>query len=378
MIDYETLKLVWWGLNAALLIGFALTGGFDLGAAALLPFVGKTDEERRVAINAIGPTWEGNQTWLITAGGAIFAAWPLVYAAAFSVFYIAFMLLLFALFLRPVGFDYRSKVADPRWRTTWDWGLFIGGLVPAILCGVAIGNLFVGLSFQFDDSMRVSYGAGFFALLNPFSLFCGLVSLSMLLLHGATFLHLRTDAHVQRRARTAVMVWGLVTALLFALGGVWIKQMAGLHLVQIGDVNGVITPLSKSVQAGEGAWLTNFHTWPQAWLAPIAGIGGALLAALAGLLRWRWPAFLASGLAIVGIIVTAGLALFPFVLPSSLDLNSSLTVWDSVSSQKTLGIMLGVVLVFLPLISIYTTWVYRVMRGTVTIDRIRRETHTSY
>ncbi|BCL75843.1 cytochrome d ubiquinol oxidase subunit II [Jeongeupia sp. HS-3] len=378
MMDYETLKLVWWGLIAVLLLGFALTGGFDLGAAVLLPFVGRSDDERRVAINAIGPTWEGNQTWLITAGGAIFAAWPLVYAAAFSVFYIAFMLLLFALFLRPVGFDYRSKVADPRWRSTWDWGLFIGGLVPAILCGVAIGNLFVGLSFQFDDSMRVSYGTGFFALLNPFSLFCGLVSLAMLVLHGATFLFLRTDADVEKRARLAVIGAGLLTAVLFGLGGIWVRQLAGMHIAQIGDVNGVITPLSKLVQVSEGRWLANFDTWPIAWLAPLAGVGGALLAALFGGLRWKWPAFLSSGLTIAGIILTAGLALFPFVLPSSLDANSSLTIWDSVSSEKTLAIMLGIVVLFLPIISIYTTWVYRVMRGTVTIDQIRNETHTSY
>ena len=141
LLDYETLKLIWWGLIGLLLIGFAITDGFDMGVGALLPFLGRNDMERRVIINSVGPHWDGNQVWFITAGGAIFAAWPMVYAVAFSGFYIAMLLVLFALFFRPVGFDYRSKVGDPRWRNAWDWGLFIGGSVPALLFGVAFGNL---------------------------------------------------------------------------------------------------------------------------------------------------------------------------------------------------------------------------------------------
>ncbi|HAV07110.1 MAG TPA: cytochrome d ubiquinol oxidase subunit II, partial [Pseudomonas sp.] len=136
MFDYEVLKLVWWVLIGVLLIGFALTDGFDMGAMALMPFVGQTDNERRVAINTIAPHWDGNQVWFITAGGALFAAWPMVYAVAFSGLYWAMLLVLFALFCRPVGFDYRSKVEDPRWRNAWDWALFVGGAVPALVFGV--------------------------------------------------------------------------------------------------------------------------------------------------------------------------------------------------------------------------------------------------
>ena len=199
ILDYETLKVIWWLFVGVLLIGFAVTGGFDMGVGALLPFVGRNDDERRVAINTIGATWDGNQVWLITAGGAIFAAWPLVYAAAFSGFYVALILTLFALILRPVGFEFRSKIADPRWRATWDWGLFVGGAVPAIVFGVAFGNLLQGVPFQYDDTMRVSYSGGFFGLLNPFGLIAGVLSLAMLVMHGGTYLQLRTDGEILAR-----------------------------------------------------------------------------------------------------------------------------------------------------------------------------------
>lgn len=193
-MDYATLKLIWWLLVGVLLIGFAVTDGFDMGATALLPFLGKTDDERRIIVNTVGATWEGNQVWLITAGGAMFAAWPLVYAASFSGFYFAMLLVLFALFFRPVGFDYRSKRPDPRWRAGWDWGLFVGGFVPALVFGVAFGNLLQGVPFQFDSDLRVTYYGGFWALLNPFALLCGLVSLTMLVAHGAAFIKMKTMA----------------------------------------------------------------------------------------------------------------------------------------------------------------------------------------
>jgi len=150
VFDYETLKIIWWGVVGLLLIGFAVLDGWDLGVGMLLPYVGRSDDERRVVLNSVGPTWEGNQVWFITAGGATFAAWPLVYATAFSGFYIALIVVLFALFLRPVGFDYRSKVPDPRWRGAWDWGIFVAGLVPALVFGVAFGNLLLGVPFHFD------------------------------------------------------------------------------------------------------------------------------------------------------------------------------------------------------------------------------------
>jgi len=203
LFDYFTLKIIWWLLVGALLIGFAVMDGFDLGVGALLPFVAKTDDERRVLINSIGPTWEGNQVWFITGGGALFAAWPLVYAAAFSGFYWALLLVLFALFFRPVGFEYRSKVADPRWRSAWDWGLVVGGAVPALVFGVSFGNLLQGVPFTFDDMLRPFYSGSFFGLLNPFALLTGVVSLAMLVMHGAVYLQMRTEGAIAQRARGA-------------------------------------------------------------------------------------------------------------------------------------------------------------------------------
>ncbi len=376
MFDYEVLKLIWWGLMVFLIIGFTLTGGFDLGVAILLPFAGKTDEERRLVINSVGPTWEGNQVWLVTIGAALFAAWPLLYAAAFSVMYVALMFVLFALFLRPVGFDYRSKLADPRWRNGWDWALFVGSVVPTLVFGVAIGNLFVGLPFQFDESLRVSYSGHFYDLLNPFALYCGVVAIVMLILHGATFLAVKTREQVQGRAINMAVVAGCALALLFALGGVWLKQLDAWHIDTMGAVGGVLNPLDKTVSILKGGWLSNFMAHPVLWLLPMSGLLAALLAALASWRRYQLSAFILSGIASVGVLCTTATALFPFILPSTLDAASSLTVWDAVSSQKTLGVMLGVVVIFVPIIMLYTSWVYRVMRGPVTLERLENDTHS--
>jgi cytochrome d ubiquinol oxidase subunit II len=378
-IDYETLKLVWWVFIGVLLIGFAITDGFDMGVAAWLPFLGKTDDERRVIINSVGATWEGNQTWLVTAAGAIFAAWPFVYAAAFSGLYIALLLVLFALFFRPVGFDYRSKLADPRWRNGWDWALFIGGAVPALVFGIAFGNLLLGVPFHFDDTMRSFYTGSFWALLNPFALLAGMLSLAMLMMHGAIYLELRTDGVVQQRARKAALYAGLVTAAAFALAGIWLASgIEGYRIVSMPDANSAFNPLAKTVEKTAGAWLTNYQTWPWMMAAPIAGFAGIALALWQGRAGRQKLAFFFSSLALAGIILTAGFSMFPFVMPSSSDPNSSLTLWDAVSSQKTLGIMLIVTLIFLPLIMLYTAWVYRVLRGRITVQGIQENTHTAY
>lgn len=377
--DYETLKLIWWLFIGVLLIGFAVTDGFDMGVAAWLPFLGKTDDERRVIINSVGATWEGNQTWLVTAAGAIFAAWPFVYAAAFSGLYIALLLVLFALFFRPVGFDYRSKLADPRWRSAWDWALFIGGAVPALIFGIAFGNLLLGLPFHFDDTMRSFYTGSFWALLHPFALLAGVVSLSMLMMHGAIYLELRTDGTVRERARKAALGAGLVCAAAFAAAGVWLALgIDGYRIVAMPDAGSVFNPLAKTVEKSAGAWLANYHSHPWTLAAPLAGFAGIALALQLSRAGRHGLAFIASSIALAGIILTAGGAMFPFVMPSATDPNSSLTLWDAASSHKTLGIMLLVTVVFLPLIMLYTAWVYRVMRGRVTVEAIQENTHTAY
>lgn len=379
IFDYETLKLIWWLFVGVLLVGFAVTDGFDLGVGALLPFLGKNDNERRVIINSIGATWDGNQVWFITAGGAVFAAWPLVYATAFSGFYIALMLTLFALFFRPVGFDYRSKLADPRWRAAWDWGLFAGGFVPALIFGVAFGNLLQGVPFSFDNDMRVTYSGSFWQLLNPFALLSGVVSLSMLVLHGSVYLQVRTEGEIAKRARRATKIAGAVFLASFLLAGVWIMAgIEGYHITNMLSGNSPMTPLEKVVEKTAGAWLNNYRSHPALWAAPALGLAGALLAVAASSAKKAVAAFVASALMLAGVIFTAGIAMFPFIMPSSSDPRSSLTVWDAVSSHKTLQIMFWVVVVFLPIVLAYTTWVYAVMRGKITEETIRSNEHNVY
>ncbi len=377
--DYEFLKLAWWLFIGVLLIGFAVMDGFDMGVTTWLPFLGKNDNERRVIINTIGPVWEGNQTWLITAGGAIFAAWPLVYAAAFSGLYVALLLVLFALFFRPVGFDYRSKLHNPRWRNGWDWALFVGGAVPSLVFGVAFGNLLLGLPFYYDDTLRSFYTGSFWALLNPFALLCGVVSLSMLMMHGAIYLQLRTDGQVHQRAKKAALAAAGVCALSFALAGVWVAYgIDGYLLTSAQNVNTALNPLAKTVVKSSGAWLNNYYNYAWMIFAPVLGFAGMAMALLSAHLRFERIAFVFSSLAIAGIILTAGFSMFPFVMPSSISPVSSLTLWDAASSQKTLGIMFIVTIIFLPLIMIYTSWVFRVLRGKVTVQSIKDNEHTAY
>ena len=379
VFDYATLKLIWWLFVGVLLVGFAILDGFDLGVGTLLPFVARTDDERRVAINTVGPTWEGNQVWFITAGGATFAAWPLVYATAFSGFYVALMLTLFALFFRPVGFDYRSKVADPRWRSAWDWGLFVGGAVPALVFGVAFGNLLVGVPFHFDADQRAYYTGSFLGLLNPFALLAGVVSLSMLAMHGAFLLGLKTDGAVQTRALRAAWIAGCVFIIAFATAGVWVAgSLDGYRIATMPPADSSFVPAAKTVVRTPGGWLANYALYPWTIAAPIAAFAGAVLALVAATARRHAIAFVLSCAAVAGVVLTAGFALFPFVMPSSSHPAMSLTVWDSVSSKRTLQIMFWVVLLFLPIVLAYTAWVYRVMRGPVTEAQVRDGGHALY
>ncbi|TDN68404.1 cytochrome d ubiquinol oxidase subunit II [Paraburkholderia sp. BL10I2N1] len=378
-MDYATLKVIWWVLIGTLMIGFALTDGFDMGACILLPFIGKSDEERRIIVNTVGATWEGNQVWFVTAGGAMFAAWPLVYAASFSGFYFAMLLVLFSLFFRPVGFDYRGKRDNPRWRTAWDWGLFIGGFVPPLVIGIAFGNLLQGVPFSFDTDLRVTYHGSFFGLLNPFALLCGLVSMSMLAAHGAAFVKMKTDGIVARRASVALRVASLVAVALFLIAGVLVATMiGGYQIVDAAPLDTVANPLLKTVLGAPGLWLTNYSTYPWMIAAPLVGVLGGVLALLLAGSRFEKTAFISSGLMVVGVILTAGFSMFPFIMPSSLDGRSSLTVWDSTSSQMTLQIMLVAVIIFLPIILLYTAWVYRVMRGKVTAAALAENSHSMY
>ena len=379
-VDYEILRIIWWLFLGVLLIGFAIMDGFDLGTATLLPFVARTDTERRVAINAIGPVWDGNQVWLLLGGGAIFAAWPMVYAAAFSGFYIAMFLVLATLILRPVGFEFRNKLADTRWRAFWDYALFAGGVVPSLVFGVAIGNLLQGVPFRIDQDLRVLYdGSGLFELLNPFGLLCGLVSLAMLASHGAAYLSLKTSGEVAQRSRAVASVLPFVTVGLFLVAGVWVAVgISGFRIGGEAVLSGPSNPLLKSVEIKSGQWLANYGRYPWLLAAPLLGIGGAIRLALASRQQRPVLGFVSSAVSIFGIISTAGVSMFPFLMPSSLQPAAGLTVWDASSSQLTLFVMLIATLIFLPIVLIYTGFAFRILRGPITPARIEADGHKLY
>jgi len=379
MLDYEALRFIWWLLIGILLIGFAVTDGFDMGVGMLSRVIGHTDTERRIMINSIAPHWDGNQVWLITAGGALFAAWPMVYAAAFSGFYVAMILVLASLFFRPVGFDYRSKIEDMRWRGMWDWGIFIGSFVPPLVIGVAFGNLLQGVPFHADEYLRLFYTGNFFQLLNPFGLLVGIVSLTMILTQGATYLQMRTTGEVHLRARIAAQISALIMMVGFALAGVWVMYgIDGYVVTSTLDHAAASNPLTKEVAREAGAWLVNFNQTPILWLIPALGVALPLLTILCSRLEKGAWAFLFSSLTVACVILTAGVAMFPFIMPSSTVPNVSLTMWDATSSLLTLKLMTFVAIVFVPIILAYTSWCYYKMFGRITKEQIENNNHSLY
>jgi cytochrome bd ubiquinol oxidase subunit II len=371
LLDYATLRVIWWLILGVLLIGFAITDGFDLGLGASFTFLGRTDAERRALLSTVEPVWEGNQVWFILGGGSAFAAWPLLYATSFSGLYLAMFLVLIALILRPVGFTYRGKLTDPRWRTGWDIALTLGGALPALLLGVAFANLFLGVPFHFDSLQRAVVSGSFFSLLHPFALLGGILSLSMLILHGNAYAALKVGEPMAARARLVGRAAAVVFLLTFLGAGLWVcSALGGYQVTSVMDHAGPSDPMRKTVAIVTGAWLNNFRIWPLLWAAPGCAVVGALAAYLSLRAQHAGAAFLASILVQAGTILTGGFALFPFLLPSSTHPSQSLTVWDASSSTKTLLLMLAGVAVFLPIILAYTSWVFRVLRGRVTLENL--------
>jgi cytochrome d ubiquinol oxidase subunit II len=366
MIDYELLRVIWWCLIGVLLIGFAVSDGFDLGVGALLTLIGRNDKERRVMINTIGPHWDGNQVWFITAGGAIFAAWPMIYATAFSGFYLALALTLIALWMRPIGFDYRSKLPNPQWRNAWDWALFAGGIIPSLIFGVAFGNLLLGVPFELDNTLKSTYTGSFFGLLTPFALLSGVLSVAILLNHGATWLQMKTDGFIQSRARNVSKVLSLLGVACFVLAGVWVAfGIDGFVITSSVDALATSNPLKKEVAIQSGAWMNNYREYPLTMIAPILGIVAGLACAFFSNKGKAGMAFVSSALFIAGVILTAGISMFPFLMPSTTMPEASLTVWDATSSHLTLNVMFFVACLFVPIVLSYTAYSFYVMRGRI-------------
>ncbi len=373
MIDYETLRLTWWLLLGVLLIGFSVTGGYDLGVGAILRLVGRDDIERRMVIEAIEPNWEGNQVWFILGGGSVFAAWPLLYAASFSGFYFAMLLVVLALILRPVGFAFRNRLPSTRWRGAWDWALTIAGVVPSLVFGVAFGNLFLGVPFHFTEGMLPVYDGSFLGLFHPFALLAGIVSLSMLVMHGACFTAMKVEDPVGMRARRIARYAVILTALAFVTCGFWLLVIPGSVILTDIVPDAPSNPLRKDVLLSSGAWLINHgrHPWTLAMpITALVGLFGVLI------LPGQRLAFASSGLAIAAIILTAGFALFPFLMPSSTQPAHGLTIWDASSSARTLQIMLVATAILLPIVLAYSAWAFGVMRGKVTRAHVQATSHS--
>ena len=378
MLDYEILRIIWWVLVVVLLIGFAVTDGFDMGVTALLPVAGKKEVEKRIMINSIAPHWDGNQVWLLTAGGAIFAAWPIVYSVAFSGFYIALFLVLAALFFRPIGFEYRAKIDNPTWRAVWDWGLFAGGFVPALVFGVAFGNLLQGVPFELNELSQATYTGSFFALLNPFALLCGVLSLAMLMTHGANWLQMKTTEELRDRARSVSQIGAIVTLITFVLAGAWLYFKEGYVVTSVVDHFAPSSPMNKEVAVETSAWFRNFNEMPILWIFPALAVVAALLNAAFSKANRCGFAFFFSALTMTGVIITAAVSMFPFVMPSSSHPEQSLLMWDVTSSELTLTLMFFLALIFVTISLCYTIWSYTKMFGRLDANFIDENKHSLY
>ncbi len=372
---YLALKVTWWLLLGVLLMGLAIMVGMDMGVGTILRYVGRTDVERRVALNIIGPHWDGNQVWFVLGGGAIFAAWPLVYATAFSGLYVVMLVLLWSMIVRPLGFEYRSKLPSARWRNGWDWTLFVSGFVPMFVFGASIGNMLLGVPFHFDWRLASYYTGSFITLFNPFAILCGLLSVSMSVYMGAAMIMNRGEGAIRARARGLAVWAGLAALVLFTLGGIWVSTMHGYQLVRGPDPGFAQTPLQQAVERAPGAWLANFRHHAILWIVPVSAYAGLLAGVWAvrgGRSHLGWWL---GALAWIGTIGTVGAAMFPFMMPSSAEPSHSLTVWNASSSERTLSWMLGFTVVFIPLIVWYTSWAFWVMRGKVSTERVQSAEH---
>ena len=375
MNGYAIAQIVWWLLLGVLLMGLAVMVGMDMGVGASLRYVGRTDTERRVALNIIGPHWDGNQVWFILGGGAIFAAFPLIYATAFSGFYVVMLLLLWTMILRPIGFEYRSRIGNPAWRGAWDWALVVSGAVPMIVFGAAFGNLFRGVPFHFEWNMTSFYTGSFLGLLNPFAVMTGVLSLAMSVMMGSLTVMNGAGGAMAARARGLAQLAGLIAIVLFAIGGLWVHSMPGYHWVG-GPGPGIPqTPLQQTVVTSPGTWFDNFGAHPVLWCVPALGFAGMLGAILAARAKRSHLGWWSGAVAWIGVIGSAGSALFPFMLPSNSDPSLSLTVWNSSSSELTLLWMIGFTAFFVPLILWYTGWAFWVMRGKITPEMVEGDEH---
>ncbi len=394
----DVLQVVSWLVVGVLIFLVAATVGSDFGVGILSKFVGKTDYEKRAVINVSAPTWDGSQVWFITAGGAIFAIWPQVYATSFSGLYIAILLVLWGLFLRPPAFEYRKKVDNDQWRSTWDWMLLLGSVIPMVVMGVAVGNLFLGFPIAYDETARLIYGdisnghyqsmwITLFGLLTPFALLFGVFALNMAIMHGSTYCKLRTSGVLRDRFRAITNVATMVYIALFVVAATWLifipgyQYTANAGLTHMSDA--LHHPWDSGTITSQYSWYYNFcqaHIWM--WFAPIMAVVGAIMIIKFNKQDKDWSAFLASLVSILGAVLTVGFALFPFIMVSTSGNHQfSLTVWNASSSQNSLiGILVAAALI-LPIVFSYTFFVYYKMWANgrrISAEEVEANSHDMY
>ena len=372
---YLILQVLWWVLLGVLFVGLGTMVGMDMGVGTLLRFIGKTDTERRSMLNAIGPHWDGNQVWFILGGGAIFAAYPLIYATSFSGLYVVILLLLWSMIVRPLGFEYRSKIASPTWRNAWDWTLLLSGALPMIIFGAAMGNMLMGVPFHYEWNLRSIYTGSFIFLFNPFSVLAGLLSLSLSVYMGGVMMMGRAPEPVAGRARTAAGYAALAAIVLFAVLGVWVSMVNGYKIVSFPGAGVPQTPLQQTVELVPGGWLSNYKSYPILWVVPLLGFAGLFFGWMSVRGNKHTLAWWLGAVSWIGVIGTIGVAMFPFLMPSSSNPSQSLTLWNSISSETTLLWMTGWTVVFVPIIFWYTSWAFYVMRGRVDPKEVEADPH---
>lgn len=336
MLDYEVLRLLCWGLLGLYAVGFTLSNGLEMGVTLLLPFLQLTELQRRQIAARLAPLSAGNQAWLAALIAVLYAGWPTVYAVVFSSFQNLLLCVMLAVCIRPLGFYFRNSHDHREWLPHWDKALFLSGLLPAAVLGLLAGNLLKGFPFHLSSDMHIAFLGSLAGLFNPFALLVAACSVAMLAGYGAVYLQLHGDAELRLRAKALAQTAIILFLLLFGLCGGWITHLEGYHVTTEIVPDGVSNPLAKFVKRGDGLWLDNYEHEPALWVLPclafLAGIGAW---ALCKFDRAYW-AMLTLALALALAVLTLGVSMFPFLAPSNISLNSSLTIWDASASRTAL------------------------------------------
>lgn len=358
MLDYTSLKIIWWAILGIIMIVYSTTAGFDFGVTMIMPFL-KKEEDRKLALAASMPTWDGNMTWVVFFGGALFVAWPVIYATAFSGLYYAFFAVLWTMFLRPPGFDYRERIDSPVWRRCWDIALLISSVMPVIVFGVGMANCLLGFPFLFDPfTLRDSYNGDFWDLLTGYAWLGAFLALSMIAMHGAAYLTRRVKGELHITAKRLHVIFALITLVLFTLFVILVSvDMKGYHLVS-SPANPTAHPLKNVVQYVPLGWRNSYGMYPWKYYPIILFYFAICISLWANYLKAYATTFWCSCLSIAGIIASCGATLFPFIMPSSIKPDQSLTVYNSTSSEYSLNMMLYVGIVLLLVILAYKIFAY--------------------